>query len=309
MIRPTVRLAGLVLAASGVALASTVLTAVPVSASGCGPAPDGLVAVAVLVDAGISAPIVRCVTVPPGTKGAAVLAAAIGQQEVRTGAGIQDKGAGFVCGLLGVPATGCTSAVDEPTWNYWHADPGGDWRYSSTGFAGYAVGGRCAIEGWTYDRPAARPRVAPPPVSCDVAALPTTAPAPAAAAPAPPTSAAAARPGPAPLAGPAAGAVNPTVTDGSTAPSGGLPAAAPVTSTAPPDAPDAAGATAASGRTASGDGGDETVAPDELASVRQVDERSGPGAGLVLAVGAVAALAVVAVVRARTARRGAELGV
>ena len=126
MIRPTVRLAGLVLAACGVALASTALTAVPVSASGCGPAPDGLVAVAVLVDAGISAPIVRCVTVAPGTKGAAVLAAAIGQQEVRTGAGIQDKGAGFVCGLLGVPATGCTSAVDEPTWNYWHADPGGD---------------------------------------------------------------------------------------------------------------------------------------------------------------------------------------
>ena len=239
MTRSVTRLAGLVLVACGVALASTVSTAGPVSASaaGCGPAPDGLVAVAVLVDTGISAPIVRCVTVAPGTKGAAVLAAAIGQQEVRTGSGIPDKGAGFVCGLLGVPATGCTSAVDQPTWNYWHADPGGDWRYSSTGFAGYAVGGRCAIEGWTYDRPAARPRLAPPPVICDPPGVPATAPA--AVAPLPPAAPApAAGPGTTPPAGPAVAGETSTVPVVSTAPSGvdvaaGTdPAAEPVTTTA-----------------------------------------------------------------------------
>ena len=51
------------------------------------------------------------------------------------------------------------------------------------------------------------------------------------------------------------------------------------------------------------------MAPDELASVRVADEPGGPGTGLVLAVGAVVALAVVAVVRARSGRRAAELGV
>ena len=133
-------------------------------AAGCGPAPTGRWRSWSWSTPGRPPPSSAVSLVAPGTKGADALAAAIGQQEVahRLG-GSPDKGAGFVCGLLGVPATGCTSAVDAADLELLARGPGGRWRYSSTGLrrATPSRDGAPSRDG-RYGRPAARPRIAPP---------------------------------------------------------------------------------------------------------------------------------------------------
>ena len=169
--RPTVAaklLAAALLCAVGIGPVALV-GAGSAAAQGCGPAPVGRVAVAVVVDdgTGISQ---RCVVVDDRTDGYAVLRAAGHQLRIE---------AGFLCGIDGYPATGCGNrpGFDGSYWRYFHATPGGSWTYSSVGGGGYRMPPRCAIEGWRWtstgstDTP---PRTPPPPVTCE--APPVTAP-------------------------------------------------------------------------------------------------------------------------------------
>ncbi len=175
--------------AAAVLLAASTATATasPGAAAACGPAASGQVAVAMVVDRG-GARSVRCAVVAQGATGLDALRAA--------GHAVRLDG-GFVCAIDGVPATGCGNRPDAgfAYWRYWHADPGGAWRYSQVGAGGYRLPSRCAVEGWVWsdsrssDTP---PGVAAPSPLCETP--PTTAP-PATAAPTvPPATAAPAGP-------------------------------------------------------------------------------------------------------------------
>jgi hypothetical protein len=151
--------------AAGVLLAAGMATATapPAAAAVCGPAASGQVAVSMVVDRG-GAPSVRCVVVTQGATGLDALRAA--------GHTVRLDG-GFVCAIDGVPATGCGNRPDAgfAYWRYWHADPGGAWRYSQVGAGGYRLPARCAVEGWVWsDSPSSDtpPGVAAPSPTCDV---------------------------------------------------------------------------------------------------------------------------------------------
>jgi hypothetical protein len=152
----------------------------PAAAAGCGPAPEGRVAVVVVIDhGGASTPSSRCVVVDHGATGLDALRAA-GHQVRLDG--------GFVCAIDARPATGCGNRPGSPYWRYWHAAPGGSWDYSQVGAGGYRLPARCAVEGWSWsDSPTSQvpPRVAAPRPTCE-AAPPTTAPPVRPAAPVPP---------------------------------------------------------------------------------------------------------------------------
>lgn len=210
--------------AAAVALATSVVAAAPADASTCGPAPQGRTAVAVVVDRGDdSGPSVHCVDVATGATGAEALFAAVGQGAVRRDDPV--KGPAFVCGIGGVPASGC-AAVGEPYWSYWGGDPGG-WTYRGIGAFGTRLRGRCAVEGWRFGAGEAPPRGGVPAVTCEVPAAP---------APRPP------QPAPGPAATPPAvvgGAT--TVPGGGGVPGGAPPAAAAGGSAATPGAEHVAG--------------------------------------------------------------------
>ena len=310
--------AGLVLAAGVVA---SVGSATPAGAQSCGPAPADHVAVAVVVDAGSGSPLLRCVVLPAGSKGADALAAAIGSDQVRVGDGSGGKPAGFVCGLLGVPATGCTSTGTQPTWNYWHAAPGGAWRYSGTGFVDYAVPDRCAIEGWSYGPQYATPRIPPPAVTCQSAPATTAAPRPTTPPAVPAGGSGSTRPPNAAAGAPASasGATTAGPAAASGSPVGAVPGADAMgaTSVPPPADPAAAvaGASTVPASTATTVAPPSTTNPGEGREVAATPldarpgPRSGPGLGLVLGLGAAGALAAVAIARSRRARIAAEQGV
>ncbi len=90
---------------------------------------------------------------------------------------------GFVCGIDGLPATGCGNRPDSgyAYWRYWHAAPGGAWSYSQVGAGGYRLPARCAVEGWVWsESPSSNtpPRIAAPTPTCEAPAVtlpPTTA--------------------------------------------------------------------------------------------------------------------------------------
>lgn len=139
-------------------------------AQSCGPAPQGRVAVSVVVDDGAATPSARCVEVPERSTGYDVLVAAGHTLRIESG---------FLCAIDGVPATGCGNRPDfgGAYWRYFHAAPGGDWSYSSVGGGGYRMPARCAIEGWrfaTSSNEQVAPRIAPPSITCE--APPVTAP-------------------------------------------------------------------------------------------------------------------------------------
>jgi hypothetical protein len=281
------------------------------AAQGCGPAPSGQVAVALVVDDGTSTPGQRCVVVGGRATGYDVLIAAGHTLRIE---------AGFLCAIDGVPATGCGNRPDfgGAYWRYFHASPGGSWAYSSVGGGGYRMPERCAIEGWRFATSASEalaPRTAPPPVTCEAApvAPPVTAP-PATAAPpgpaAPPPVVgegdAPTDPAPAPSVVPGAaegGAVGETTVS---APEGGT--GDPTTTLATPSdeaAPDVRGDGADTA-----DGADPGRARrDERAAGAAGDADGGGGSS---ALGALVALAVVAGLggaawwRSRVRRRGEE---
>ena len=221
---PRVLVAALAVLAAPLALA----TAGEASAQGCGPAPAGQVAVAVVVDNGNDVS-ERCVIVAERTDGYEVLRAAGHQLRIE---------AGFLCGIDGFPATGCAnqSGFDGAYWRYFHASPGGPWAYSPVGGGGYRMPPRCAIEGWRWSAAgstAAAPRVAPPRMTCE-APPPTAAPT----VPAPPaatTPPAAVAPGGA--GGGAAGSAGAGGGATPTEPGGPASDAAPSTTVAPGDTP------------------------------------------------------------------------
>lgn len=153
---PTAALPGLAAQASGAA---------------CGPAPEGQIALVMVIDRGTGTPSTRCAIVPQGSNGLDALRA--------TGHSVRLDG-GFVCAIDGLPATGCGNIPGSPYWRYWHAAPGGGpWSYSQVGAGGYRLPTRCAVEGWVWSdspSPDTPPRIAPPRPTCE--APPTTAPAP-----------------------------------------------------------------------------------------------------------------------------------
>lgn len=289
----------------------------PAAATGCGPAPTGKVAVMMVVDRGAGTPSARCVTVEQGATGLDALRAA--------GFSVRLDG-GFVCGIDGVPATGCGNVPGSPYWSYWHAPPGGDWTYSQVGAGGYRLPARCAIEGWVWsDTSSARvaPRLAPPPVACSTP--PTTLPSrggPSTTVPSlrpPSTTAPGTGPGAVPptAAGPAPSGESPTAPGGgreaprpaappgesgevstSTVPVevGGVSAGRPTEATGPPGA-------------GGGDGGDgaedvaDPVAGELALAVEGAGTSSAPW-GTVAGVGLILALGTAALWRARARREG-----
>ena len=232
---------------------------------------------------------------------------------------------GFVCGIDGLPATGCGNrpAAGLAYWRYWHAPPGGAWTYSQVGAGGYRLPTRCAVEGWVWSDAATAdtpPRIAAPRPTCDVPPAPTAPPAtvrpPATAPPvaggggAPPPATAerpAGTPSPVPGSTPAAGAAGGSVGPGSTAP--------PAVAGASTVAPGSSGSSDPGGEDGSddvdpeqsdGDAGERAegrVEPgDELASATVVDEGStSPPWGALIGVVLIAVLGGAAVLRSRAA--------
>lgn len=141
------------------------------SGTACGPAPQGQIALVMVIDRGTGTPSTRCAIVPQGATGLDALRA--------TGHSVRLDG-GFVCAIDGLPATGCGNVPGSPYWRYWHASPsGGPWSYSQVGAGGYRLPTRCAVEGWVWSdspSPDTPPRIASPRPTCE--APPTTAPAP-----------------------------------------------------------------------------------------------------------------------------------
>ena len=285
------------------------------AAQGCGPAPSGQVAVALVVDDGVSSPGQRCVVVGGRATGYDVLIAAGHTLRIE---------AGFLCAIDGVPATGCGNRPDfgGAYWRYFHAAPGGPWAYSTVGGGGYRMPERCAIEGWRFATSASEalaPRIGPPPVTCEAApvAPPATSP--------PPTAAPAG-----PTAPPVAGAGDaPSDTAPAPAPdaSGGTGGAVVGETTVPAPAGEPsettttiAGATDAATGDATGDGGAQGARADTDRGVGEArrDERAvgatgadtgGGGSsalGVLVALVAVAGLGGAAWWRARTRRRSEE---
>jgi hypothetical protein len=66
---------------------------------------------------------------------------------------------GMVCTIDGRPDP-CNGAPTEAYWSYWHADPGGTWRYSNRG-AGAHRSDPGTVEGWAFGA-GQPPRTAPP---------------------------------------------------------------------------------------------------------------------------------------------------
>jgi hypothetical protein len=307
------------------ATVTPLLAASPAAAATCGPAPDGRSAVVVVLDTG-SQVVSRCVTVPTGSTGADALFAAVGPAQVRTGDGVAGKGPGFVCGLLGVPSSGCVSSSDQPSWVYWHADPGGSWRFAMSSFAGYRITSRCAVEGWRFGTGRAAPRVGAPDVRCDATTPAVPPPAAGGGATSPRVTVPA---GGAPVNRPATTGQGPapTVAGASTLPGA---AATPTGSTTTGD-PSTGDPSAAAGGSATGSAGAPAPAPagqsptastpsttrapasvdGELASAADPTgsgSAGGPGTGLIVAATLVAALGAVAVVRRRTGRATVQDG-
>jgi hypothetical protein len=88
---------------------------------------------------------------------------------------------GFVCRIDGEPALDSEPCVDTPPasayWSYWHADPGGTWKVSTSGAGSYAPPPG-SVEGWSFSEDSTNgipPGVAPPPET--PATPPTTTPA------------------------------------------------------------------------------------------------------------------------------------
>ncbi len=292
----------------------------PAAAVGCGPAPQGQVAVVMVIDRGNGSPSTRCAIVGQGATGLDALRAA--GHDVRLDGG-------FVCGIDGLPATGCGNRPDAgfAYWRYWHAAPGGAWSYSQVGAGGYRLPARCAVEGWVWsDAPSSNtpPSVPAPTPTCEAppsTVAPTapgipgaTAPA---APPAAPTGGAGSAPPPAaaPSTGGGAGAVGSS--------DGGPPATVAADTTVPLDPaagadPSAGGAVAADeqttatddaerperGSTASGDDVDGADGEGELAASAEGPSSSGAPWGVATAVVLVAALGGAAAWRAR--RRDAD---
>jgi hypothetical protein len=140
----------------------------PAAAAGCGPAPQGQVAVVMVIDRGNGTPSTRCAIVAQGSTGLDALRAA--GHDVRLDGG-------FVCGIDGLPATGCGNRPDAgfAYWRYFHAAPGAAWSYSQVGAGGYRLPARCAVEGWVWsDSPSSNtpPSLPAPTPTCE--APPTT---------------------------------------------------------------------------------------------------------------------------------------
>jgi hypothetical protein len=261
------------------------------AAAVCGPAPSGKVAVMMVVDRGAATPSARCVTVAQGATGLDALRAA--------GHTVRLDG-GFVCGIDGLPATGCGNVAGSPYWSYWHAAPGGEWSYSRVGAGGYRLPTRCAVEGWVWsDPPSAEvaPRLAPPAVACAVSStttVPSSGGAPSTAPSRPTTTAV-----PGTVAPPAA-------TGGDGDPSPGAPAdgsAAPPSSSPPASTPSAAvggvttirppggavGARGAGDEVTEGDPGDaELAAANRGGGDRDAPWGAAAGVGLILLLGGAA---------------------
>lgn len=289
-----------VLAASAVAIALvtsawSVLGVVAVddaAAQGCGPAPAGQVAVAVVVD-GTRGPSQRCVVVPERTDGFGVLRAA--------GFDLRIDG-GFLCAIDGVPATGCAKnfPFDGSYWRYYHASPGGPWVYSTVGAGVYRMPSRCAIEGWRWTTPEStdlEPRVSRPPITCETppTVAPTVAPTlprPVEPAPVTPAAPGGAAPSPVPGAGDPAAPVTSVPAADTTAP----PAAEVDPATEESVVEDPPSTPAEDERAA---GGSERPAAGSRAAADAAD--GGSPVGLVLAALLVAALAGGAVWRRRRA--------
>ncbi|MFZ4519179.1 MAG: hypothetical protein ACOYOP_12370 [Microthrixaceae bacterium] len=294
-----------------VPLVGGIATAPVAAAAGapCPAAPAGRISVTVVIDDG-SGVRIRCVEVADrATGGEALLAAATVRRDDPT------KGPAFVCGIDGVPATGC-AAVNEPYWSYWTGGTG--WSYQNVGAFGYRLPARCSVEGWRFGTGKVPPAIAVPPTPCS--APPPTAPP----ATAPPTTA---RPGAvpppaAPPAPPSAGAGGPvattpaplvagatTIVPGPAAPGGPAPASAGTDPGADPgpDPPAAATPTSAAAPapgatgTSSGDRG-VTAGPEEVAATasrRRPSGAPGPGWAIVVAVVAIAGLGAAAWARSR----------
>lgn len=117
----------------------------------------GRVAVAVVVVHGDGlAPVVRCADLPTTANGIeALLDAGFAPRVER----------GFVCGIDGVPATGCATGAgfDGTYWRYFRGGVDGRWYYASIG-GGSRLDRHdgCAYEAWVWS---GRPDVSPPTVA------------------------------------------------------------------------------------------------------------------------------------------------
>ena len=290
-----VRAVGAVLVATVVTAACLVVSTGDVAAQGCGPAPAGLVAVAVVVDDDQRVSD-RCVVVPDRTDGYAVLRAAGHQLRIE---------AGFLCAIDGFPATGCANrpGFDGAYWRYFHATPGGEWTYSNVGGGGYRMPSRCAIEGWRWAESGGAtmpPRTAPPQMTCEApppTAAPTVPPPTTPPAPAPTAAAPTGRPGGAAPAASGDAATPPP----SPTPDGTPTGDAPVEGAVDPDGPAADATGDAAGGTTTSSPGDAVADEDGSTARDDADERadagravstqgSGSPVGLVLAVLVVAVL-------------------
>ena len=281
------------------------------AAQGCGPAPSGQVAVALVVDDGVSNPGQRCVVVGGRATGYDVLIAAGHTLRIE---------AGFLCAIDGVPATGCGNRPDfgGAYWRYFHATPGGSWAYSTVGGGGYRMPERCAIEGWRFATSASEalaPRIGPPPVTCEAApvAPPATSPPPTAAPPgpaSPPVVGAGEAPSEAAPAPPAdtPSAPGPTVVGETTVPAPADGANA-TTTTLAEAADTAAGDDGARGERATSDGGVGEAGREERAAGATGAGNGGGGSsalGVLVALVAVAGLGGAAWWRSRARRRSEE---
>lgn len=300
--------AALLVVGAGVVVAPG-LDAPVAEAAGCGPAPQGQVAVVMVIDRGSGSPSTRCAVVPQGATGLDALRAA--GHDVRLDGG-------FVCGIDGLPATGCGNRPDAgfAYWRYWHAAPGGAWSYSQVGAGGYRLPARCAVEGWVWsDSPSSNtpPSVPAPTPTCEAppsTVAPTTPPGPA---PTVPTAPAAPGGGAAPTSPPAAAAPG---SGGAVTTVPGVPPASVAGETTVPTDPalaevpsvEGAGASEGDASSADPDGDDgrssagdaaEGEAEGELAASAEGASSSGAPWGVAVAVVLVAALGGAAAWRSR----------
>lgn len=152
-------------------------TATDADALTCGPATASRAAVAVVVDFGESAPDGTCISISRNDSGGTNLS---GIDALKSAGYVLRIDGGFLCAIDGVPATGCArnSGFDGWYWRYFKAEPGKDWRYSSSGF-GYRltlVNG-CAAEGWVWSNSpdaSVTPRGGAPSLNCPTQPAPTT---------------------------------------------------------------------------------------------------------------------------------------
>lgn len=126
-------------------------------------AATGRVAVAVVVVHGDGAePVVGCADLASNANGFDALRSAGFTPRV-------DKG--FVCGIDGVPATGCATGAgfDGNYWRYFRGGADGRWTYASTGAGSRLVRhDGCAYEGWVWSgqQEITPPRLTPAAIDC-----------------------------------------------------------------------------------------------------------------------------------------------